>query len=428
MLEAWHGPIVLAFSAAHGVDAGDLLALPFVLLAVAVARRHARDLSSAWALPASGTALGLALLLTGIPTHDGGTLVPAGGGTLDGAIAQTFAGGPLRAGRWTNVALSYDGSAERLYVNGRMVASHAASGRIETPANPLWIGGNLPYGEHFEGLIDEVRVYGRALDAREIRADMTTAVAPARGLIAAYPFDAGSGRTAVDASGEGNTGEIRGATWVAGRFGRALRFDGVDSVVRVPPSSSLGLTSAMTLSAWIRPDQRQEGWRTIVQRQTDAYFLTAGSGHVTSYGAADTLRVAFVVVAGAWFCIVIATGRGPRTAVRRRWWWAPLALFALGSAADAVFAPYGALTGPALVALWLAVTAATRIERTALLLAAIACIVLTLASLTDTAGVGDAFYRNEGGTARAMALGVLFVVAAVATLRHAEVVRPYKRS
>ena len=33
----------------------------------------------------------------------------------------------------------------------------------------------------------------------------------------------------------------------------------------------------MTLSAWIMPTATQSGWRTILQRQTDAYFLNASS-------------------------------------------------------------------------------------------------------------------------------------------------------
>ena len=88
----------------------------------------------------------------------------------------------------------------------------------------------------------------------------------------------GSGATTADASGNGNTGTITGATWTTqGRFGNALSFNGASSVVRVASSASLNLTSAMTLSAWIRPTAAQSGWRTIVQRQADAYFLNASN-------------------------------------------------------------------------------------------------------------------------------------------------------
>ena len=38
--------------------------------------------------------------------------------------------------------------------------------------HPLRLGGNLVWGEYFGGLIDEVRVYNRALTAAQIQADM----------------------------------------------------------------------------------------------------------------------------------------------------------------------------------------------------------------------------------------------------------------
>ena len=38
-------------------------------------------------------------------------------------------------------------------------------GQVLHTNEPLWIGGNQPYGEYFDGDIDEVRVYDRALTA-----------------------------------------------------------------------------------------------------------------------------------------------------------------------------------------------------------------------------------------------------------------------
>ena len=209
-LEAWHGPIVLSLSADHGVDTGDLLAFPLVALAVAVARAQSRGrLPGSWAAPASAITVGALMLLAGVVAKGGGgPLVPSGGGTFDGTIQQTSGTRPVPVDRWSDVALTYDGATLRLYVNGRQVSTRATTGTIQTPPNPLWIGGNRPYGEHFRGLIDEVRVYDRALTENEIRRDMATPVAPAPGLVAGYSFDAGSGTTAADSSGNSNTGEI----------------------------------------------------------------------------------------------------------------------------------------------------------------------------------------------------------------------------
>jgi N,N-dimethylformamidase beta subunit-like protein/uncharacterized protein DUF4082/concanavalin A-like lectin/glucanase superfamily protein/fibronectin type III domain protein/Big-like domain-containing protein/BACON domain-containing protein len=77
---------------------------------------------------------------------------------------------------WTHLAATYDRSTLRLYVNGVQVASKAVTGTIKTTTDPLRIGGNAVWGEYFAGLIDEVRVYNKALTAAQIQADMTTPV------------------------------------------------------------------------------------------------------------------------------------------------------------------------------------------------------------------------------------------------------------
>ena len=103
------------------------------------------------------------------------------------------------------------------------------------------------------------------------------AVAQAQsGLVAAWSFNEGTGTTVADASGNSNTGTISGATWsTLGRYGNALSFNGVNNLVLVNSNPSLNLTTGMTLSAWVFPTAAQSGWRAIVQREVDAYFLHA---------------------------------------------------------------------------------------------------------------------------------------------------------
>jgi hypothetical protein len=79
---------------------------------------------------------------------------------------------------WTHLAATYDGAALRLYVNGTQVTSRTLTGSIASSTQPLRIGGNQVWGEYFAGLIDEVRVYNRALSAAEIQTDMNTPVSP----------------------------------------------------------------------------------------------------------------------------------------------------------------------------------------------------------------------------------------------------------
>jgi hypothetical protein len=82
----------------------------------------------------------------------------------------------LAVNTWTHVAATYDGAQMRLFINGAPVAALAQTGTYEQNANPLWIGGNALYGEHFQGLIDDLRIYNRALSATEIQADMNSPV------------------------------------------------------------------------------------------------------------------------------------------------------------------------------------------------------------------------------------------------------------
>jgi hypothetical protein len=105
------------------------------------------------------------------------------------------------------------------------------------------------------------------------------ATAQGGGLVAAYGFDEGSGSTVGDVSGQGNHGSISGATWTtSGRYGPALVFDGTNDVVVVADSTSLDLTNGMTLSAWVYPTSSLSGWKAILQKETDAWFLNANTG------------------------------------------------------------------------------------------------------------------------------------------------------
>ncbi len=84
---------------------------------------------------------------------------PAGGGTFGGASANVFGSAALTANAWSYVALTYDGATLRLYVNGTLAGTQAKTGAIATSTNPLQIGGDSLYGQFFQGLIDEVRIY-----------------------------------------------------------------------------------------------------------------------------------------------------------------------------------------------------------------------------------------------------------------------------
>ncbi len=74
-------------------------------------------------------------------------------------------------GQWQHLAATYDGATARYYVDGVEVASRAFSGSVGN-SNTWRIGAyGFGPGNFFDGLVDEVRVYDRALAAAEIAAD-----------------------------------------------------------------------------------------------------------------------------------------------------------------------------------------------------------------------------------------------------------------
>jgi len=74
---------------------------------------------------------------------------------------------------WYHIALTYDGAALRMYVNGKLDGSLAVTGTIVPTANPLAIGAYTFGPWNLIGRVDEVSLYNRALLADEIQAIYT---------------------------------------------------------------------------------------------------------------------------------------------------------------------------------------------------------------------------------------------------------------
>jgi hypothetical protein len=75
---------------------------------------------------------------------------------------------------WHHVAGVYDGETYRLYRDGELIVAHPDDFGPERVEAPWGIGGRsatIPVdGRFFAGLIDDVRIYGRALSDEEVRA------------------------------------------------------------------------------------------------------------------------------------------------------------------------------------------------------------------------------------------------------------------
>ena len=90
-------------------------------------------------------------------------LLPSGYGLVEGSTTIQF-------NTWYHVAMTYDGSMLKLYVNGALDGSVAATGSIAPTIQPLRIGGPSSGPWWFKGRVDEVSLYNRALSASEVLA------------------------------------------------------------------------------------------------------------------------------------------------------------------------------------------------------------------------------------------------------------------
>ena len=91
--------------------------------------------------------------------------------------------------------------------------------------------------------------------------------------VALWHFNEGAGDTAYDATNNNNDGVIYGATWVDGKFGKALNYNPSDtSHVLVPNSTSLQITGAITMEAWIESKNTGPGPLNLIVQKGDGGF------------------------------------------------------------------------------------------------------------------------------------------------------------
>jgi hypothetical protein len=150
-------------------------------------------------------------------------------------------------------------------VDGVLDGSGVRTNNMAISAEPIDIGINYDRTRFFNGKIDDVRIYTRALSAAEIKGlakgssvvgSFTSPSAGANGgLVGWWTFDGKNLTTATATDSSGNT--FNGTLMVSptaaiGKLGQALSFNGTNYIA-LPNSAALDLTSAYTISAWINP-------------------------------------------------------------------------------------------------------------------------------------------------------------------------------
>jgi hypothetical protein len=209
-------------------------------------------------------------------------------------ISEVNGGGAVvSAGAWHHIAGTYDGSALQLYVDGQPygyalshtgnISAMSSNGFLAfgSEAGRLFCGGCCA-GRDFNGLIDELTIYNRALDASEIE-DIYNAdgagkyifdcVTCPTNVVAWWPADG----NANDIANGHNGSLVNGADFASGTVGQAFALNGTNQYVEVPDSTALTPTSAITVEAWVKPRLPFcTSWAPVIKKE--------GSGGGTANG------------------------------------------------------------------------------------------------------------------------------------------------
>jgi len=174
-------------------------------------------------------------------------------GASDSLQSQTN----LDLNTWYHIAGVFKGGQYlKLYVNGVLNTNKATTiAHIASGSLPTWIGQYACYA--FDGQIDEVKVYNRALSDEEIQQEYSSGI-----KVGEWKFDEGSGGIAKDTSGNGFDGTLvnmnTNACWTNGVSGGALKFDGSNDYVNCGDAPKMKGMQELTVEAWIKGDSYKQ--------------------------------------------------------------------------------------------------------------------------------------------------------------------------
>jgi len=180
-------------------------------------------------------------------------------------------------GNWHQITMTFDGSTQILYIDG--IQKNSRITILNTGTTKLRMGANCypSIGEFFNGLIDEVRIYNRALSPAEVSQLYNYASGP----VGYWDFEEKTGTIAKDKSGNNYSGTLgtgnSAPTWGLGKYGSGLNFNG-NQYINLSNFANKGISSNLqnfTVSAFIKPTLINSNQKTIYAE--GAGGSTAGS-------------------------------------------------------------------------------------------------------------------------------------------------------
>ena len=174
-------------------------------------------------------------------------------------------------GEWHHVALVGKGEHREIFVDGRSSARGALAGEPDRKDWPVKVGRcATDFGGRFRGVLDEFRIYARALSANEVAARFEKAPpADDDGLVLHWPFEG----DCADASGSRNpAGKTIACAYAAGKRGQALKLTNGCAMLTGGTADPMG-----SIWAQLRKDfpDEQAGREMAWEREDDIW---AGDG------------------------------------------------------------------------------------------------------------------------------------------------------
>lgn len=129
-------------------------------------------------------------------------------------------------------------------------------------------------------------------------------------LIGWWKFDESSGSNALDSSGNGNNGTLRGnPQWrpQAGKIGGAIELSGKDDYVEISNESAFDINGQITVSAWVNITDVPQEWTGIVTKGDSAWRVsTSLAKNVFHFGVSsqDYIHGLNAVDSGQWHNVV----------------------------------------------------------------------------------------------------------------------------
>ena len=225
----------------------------------------------------------------------------------------------LEADRWYHAIVVYDNQNLKFYLDGKLDKNLTPGTNFQDNiSDSISISDST---DTLQGVLDEVRIYNRALSIEEVRYHYNRG-AP----VAHWSFDEGNGTTTYDGTENNNDGTLTvGATganttssdaWVAGKHGSALNLDGTDDYVNCGNDSSLNITDAITVGAWVKltdDTQTEQGlitkgldgetWRFMPVGFTNSEFTFRFKGTDGAWNSEMPSTVDLTL--GAWYYLIV---------------------------------------------------------------------------------------------------------------------------